>query len=270
MPELPEVETIVRALRLPLIGQMFISMTTYWPRQLVLPAVFEFQKRIEGRTIQAISRRGKYLIFTLDEDEHLIVHLKMSGQLLVKSANDPLHPHVRTVFGLANGQQLWFQDQRKFGRIYLLHNPDDVVGGLGPEPLQAVFTAELLQTRLHPFKRLIKPLLLDQTVVAGIGNIYADESLFYAGIHPERRANSLKTAEIIQLHAAIQKALTLGIERQGASIDLYYKPDGSKGDMQNHFVVYDRTGDACYQCGTPIKRIVLASRSTHFCPNCQL
>jgi formamidopyrimidine-DNA glycosylase len=140
---------------------------------------------------------------------------------------------------------------------------------LGPEPLADSFTVAILEERLNGRSRTLKPLLLDQTFIAGVGNIYADEALFYAGLHPERKADSLTADQITALHAAIQKVLQLGIDREGASINDYIKPDGSKGDMQNAVAVYGRTGMPCHQCGRAIRRIVLGGRSTHFCPNCQ-
>jgi formamidopyrimidine-DNA glycosylase len=158
---------------------------------------------------------------------------------------------------------------RKFGRVYLVQTPADILGHLGPEPLEDSFTVDVLKERLKGRKRVLKPLLLDQTFVAGIGNIYADEALFYAGLHPERRSDTLSEVEIEALFQAIRKVLTLGIQREGASIDKYVKPDGSKGDMQNAVAVFRRTGEACYQCSTKISRIKLGGRSTHFCTTCQ-
>lgn len=270
MPELPEVETTVRALRPYLINQKIIDVHNDWPRHIAQPSFEVLKYRIHGRDILAIQRRAKYLVFTLSDDETLIIHLKMSGRLIVTEPQTPKDKHVHTVFCLANGQELRFWDMRKFGRVYLTREPETILGNLGPEPLEPPFTTELLKERLDGRSRALKPLLLDQTFIAGVGNIYADESLFYAGLHPTRVANSLTAPEISALHAAIQKALRLGIEREGASIDLYIKPDGSKGDMQNAVMVFRRTGDPCYSCGTPIERIVLSSRSTHFCPNCQV
>lgn len=269
MPELPEVETTVRALRKPLIGRTFKEVCTSWSRHLVTPALPEFQTRIQGQRIEAIERRGKYLLFHLSGGETLIIHLKMTGHLSVVDETTPLHPHVHTLFRLDGGQELRFRDPRKFGRVYLVRDPAEVVGKLGPEPLESSFTVEVLQARLNGRKRALKPLLLDQTILSGIGNIYADEALFYAGLHPERPANSLSASEMAALHAAIQKVLQMGIEREGASITNYLKPDGSRGRMQNTVAVFRRTGDACYQCGSPIQRIVLGGRSTHFCPVCQ-
>jgi formamidopyrimidine-DNA glycosylase len=270
MPELPEVETVVRALRQPLVGRTFTEVRNYWPGHIVTPSLAELQQRIHGRTVLSINRRAKYLVFSLSGGETLIVHLKMTGHLSVVDQDTPPDKYAHTVFGLDNGQELRFRDTRKFGRVYLVSDPAEIFGHLGPEPLENAFTAAVLQERLENRKRVLKPLLLDQTFVAGIGNIYADEALYYAGLHPERRADTLSLAEIKALHKAIQKVLKLGIEREGASIDRYVKPDGSKGDMQNAVAVFRRTGDPCYHCGTPIQRIKLGGRSTHFCPTCQL
>lgn len=269
MPELPEVETTVRALRQPLIGSVITAVSSDWPRQIITPDLAELRARIDGRRIQAINRRGKYLVFTLDGRETLIIHLKMSGHLAVVDAGAPPSPYVHTVFSLADGRELRFRDTRKFGRVYLVENPAEILGKLGPEPLSADFTVAVLAQRLASRKRAIKPVLLDQTIIAGIGNIYADESLFYARIDPRRAANTLSPADTTRLHTAIQKALQLGIDREGASINSYVKPDGRKGEMQNAVVVFRRTGEPCYECCTPVQRIVLGGRSTHFCPHCQ-
>lgn len=269
MPELPEVETVVRALREPLIGRTINGVRNDWPRHIGTPALEELQVRIQGCCVEAIQRRAKYLVFSLTQGETLIIHLKMSGHLAVVAADKPTDKHVHTVFELDNGQELRFRDIRKFGRVYLVHDPAQILGKLGPEPLESNFTPAVLQERLNGRTRAIKPLLLDQQIVAGIGNIYADESLFYAKIRPTRPANTLSQNDFQALHGAIQKVLRLGIEREGASIELYVKPDGSKGDMQNAVAVFRRTGHSCYTCGQPIERIVLGGRSTHFCPHCQ-
>ena len=269
MPELPEVETVVRALRQPLIGRTITQVRNDWPRHVGTPSLEELRARIQGCCVQAINRRAKYLVFSLTQGETLIIHLKMSGHLAVVASTEPADKHVHTVFELDNGQELRFRDIRKFGRVYLVNDPNEILGGLGPEPLEATFTPKLLQERLNGRTRALKPLLLDQQLIAGIGNIYADEALFYAGLHPTRPANSLNKDDIAALHAAIQKVLRLGIAREGASIERYVKPDGSKGDMQNAVAVFRRTGEPCYQCGQPVERIVLGGRSTHFCPQCQ-
>ncbi|MBK7917280.1 MAG: DNA-formamidopyrimidine glycosylase [Chloroflexi bacterium] len=269
MPELPEVETTVRALRQPLIGSTITDVRSDWPRQIITPDLAELQARIYGLKILAINRRGKYLVFTLNGRETLIIHLKMSGHLSVVDKAAPTSKHVHTAFGLADGRELRFSDTRKFGRVYLVTDPAEVLGKLGPEPLAPEFTVDVLAGRLAGRRRALKPLLLDQTIIAGIGNIYADESLYYAGIDPRRTAVSLSAADIARLYTAVQKVLRLGIAREGASISTYIKPDGQKGDMQNAVAVFRRTGDPCYECQTPIVRIILGGRSTHFCPHCQ-
>jgi formamidopyrimidine-DNA glycosylase len=269
MPELPEVETAVRALRHPLIGRRFTEVRNDWPRHIAGLDLAALQRRVHGRTVAAVRRRGKYLLFDLDDGQVLIIHLRMTGHLSVVEAETPPSKHLHTIFTLDDGRELRFRDQRKFGKVYLVDDEEEVVGKLGPEPLAADFTVERLRERLNGRSRLLKPLLLDQTFVAGLGNIYADEALFYAGVHPERRADTLDDAEIVALHAAIQKALRMGVAREGASIDIYVKPDGTRGEMQNALNVYKRDGEPCRRCGAPIRRIVLSGRSTHFCPHCQ-
>ena len=270
MPELPEVETTVRALREPLIGRSIIDVWNDWPRLIVTPDFDELKYRIHNQTVTAISRRAKYLKFHLTNGEFLIIHLKMSGHLSIVSPSLPRHKHVHTVFYLDDGNELRFRDMRKFGRVYLVTDPDDLFKKLGPEPLEDAFTPDVLKERLKGRRRIMKTTLLDQHVVAGIGNIYADEALFYAGIHPERRADELTEEDYVKLHAAIQKVLNLGIAREGASIDLYAKPDGTRGDMQNAVAVFRRTGQLCHQCErSNIQRKKLNGRSTHFCPTCQ-
>jgi formamidopyrimidine-DNA glycosylase len=270
VPELPEVETIVRGLREPLIGRTVTGFWTGWPKQVVTPEPDALAMRIRGRTFQNIRRRGKYLVFELDQDEILIIHLKMSGQLSVRPADEPADKHVHTIFRLDGGDELRFRDVRKFGRIYLVTDPDRVLGQLGPEPLSDAFSEAWLTGQLDRRRRVLKPLLLDQSFIAGIGNIYADEALFRAGIRPDRHSHSLEEEEAIALQEAIQIVLRLGIQRQGASIDgAYRQPDGSGGQMQETFAAYGRAGEPCPRCNGIIERIVLGGRSTHFCPNCQ-
>ncbi|MFN2224381.1 MAG: DNA-formamidopyrimidine glycosylase [Chloroflexota bacterium] len=270
MPELPEVETIVRGLREPLVGRTVTGFWTDWPNHVVTPEPDALAMRIRGRTFQSIGRRGKYLVFELDQDEVLIIHLKMSGQLSVQEQSEPADRYVHTTFRLEGGHELRFRDVRKFGRVYLVTDRDRVLGQLGPEPLSDDFTVAWLEEQLGRRRRVLKPLLLDQTFIAGIGNIYADEALFLAAIRPDRHSNSLTGREIAALHEAIQVVLRLGIERQGASIDSAYRqPDGSGGQMQDLFVAYGRAGQDCLRCQGTIERIVLGGRSTHFCSNCQ-
>ncbi len=269
MPELPEVETFVRALRRPLVGRTITGVRNEWPRHIAVPPPDELAERATGRRIEAVDRRGKYLVFTLSDDETLIIHLKMTGHLSVVDAGARPDPYAHTVFELDDGRELRFRDPRKFGRVYLVRDPGDILGPLGPEPLEGEFTVEELAARISRRKRVLKPLLLDQTFIAGIGNIYADEALFHAGLRPTRRSDTLTADEIAALHGAIRRVLAMGIEREGASFSNYVKADGGMGDMQNELAVFRRTGQSCYTCGAPIERIVLGGRSTHFCPNCQ-
>jgi formamidopyrimidine-DNA glycosylase len=269
MPELPEVETFVRALRRPLTGRTIAGARNDWPRHIATPPFDQLCERVSGRRIEGINRRGKYLVFSLSDDETLIIHLKMSGHLSVVAGDTPPDPYVHTVFDLDDGGELRFRDPRKFGRVYLVHDPAEVLGPLGPEPLAEDFTADQLAGRLKGRKRVLKPLLLDQTFIAGVGNIYADEALFYAGLRPTRNSASLSPVEIAALYASLRKVLQMGIDREGASINSYVKADGEMGDMQNAVAVFRRTGQTCYHCGGPVERIVLGGRSTHFCPTCQ-
>lgn len=269
MPELPEVETTVRALRRPLLGKTFKAAHLYWPRHVQTPAPEEFKKRLPKQRIEAIDRRGKYLVFSLSGDETLIIHLRMTGHLSVEEKDAPLVDHTHTVLELSGEKELRFRDVRKFGRLYLVRDPGQVLGKLGPEPLAASFSPEVLAERLDGRSMRLKSLLLDQSFIAGVGNIYADETLYYARLHPERAADTLDERAIVALYEAIQKVLRMGIERRGASIDRYRNPDGSRGQMQEEVAVFGRTGEPCYRCGTPIQRIVVGGRSTHFCPACQ-
>lgn len=270
MPELPEVETVVRNLRAPLIGQTVTDMWYDWERTIHSPAPELFAERIKGQTFQAVKRRAKYILCELDHDV-LVVHLKMTGRLYVTNA-DLEHSADKWVhfrLDLASGQQLRFSDMRKFGKVYLTHDINTITGKLGVEPLEDDFTADLFKSLIIKRKRAIKPLLLDQSVVAGIGNIYADEALHRANIHPLRLANSLDDNDIANLHHTIRLALNAGIEHEGASINWYRKPDGTEGNSQKHFYVYGRDGDPCSTCGTTIEKIRVAQRGTHYCPTCQ-
>ncbi len=264
MPELPEVETVVRGLRGPLVGRTFTGVTVLWPKAIRTP-IPELKRHLPGQQIEAISRRGKYLEFHLSGGDMLFIHLKMSGDLLVEPGGDPPHKHVHTIFDLDNDHQLRFKDTRKFGRIYLVDDPKLVIGKLGPEPLAAEFSGEAFKALFRRRKGRLKPLLLNQEFIAGIGNIYADESCFLAGIDPRRPADTLSAAELERLYDAIREALSAGITYKGASLDNVYRG----GEFQNHFMVYSRTGQPCLKCGAEIQRIVLGGRSTHFCSRCQ-
>jgi len=270
MPELPEVETVVRGLRQPLVGRTIIGMWHDWDKTLRSPSPQEFAARVAGQTVRGIGRRAKYILIELEHDV-LVVHLKMSGRLYVASAED-VHAadrwvHVR--FDLDGGKQLRFSDMRKFGVVYLTDDVSSLLGHLGPEPLDQTFTLAGFREGLKGRRRSIKAHLLDQEIVAGIGNIYADEALFRAGIHPNCMAGDVTDEDAERLHQTIRDALLAGIQHEGASINWYRKADGGKGESQKHFFVYGRMNLACRKCGATINKIRVAQRGTHFCPNCQ-
>ena len=265
MPELPEVETVVRRLRGPLVGRTFADARVTWERMVQLP-VEELRLRLPGQRIEAINRRGKYLVFHLSGGDNLIVHLKMTGDLIVVPASDPAHPHDRVVFDLDGGTQLRFRDPRKFGRVYLTGEPASILGRLGPEPLDQWFTEKDFMDLFGRRSGRIKPLLLAQEFIAGLGNIYADEALFLAGIRPERRSDALSLEEKRRLYQSIREVLQMAIEHKGTSLaDEAYRG----GRYQNRFLVYGRGEEPCPQCGNLIRRIRLGQRSAHFCPYCQ-
>lgn len=270
MPELPEVETVVRNLREPLIGRRVTGMSYDWGKTIHSPDPVTFEARVIGQTFRAVNRRAKYILCELDHDV-LIVHLKMTGRLYVAEA-DACHDADRWVhfaLDLDANKQLRFSDSRKFGRVYLVSDVGEVTGGLGPEPLDDAFTVSIFRERLTGRKKVIKSLLLDQTFVAGIGNIYADEALYRARIHPLRRSDSLSDEETELLHQAIVVSLQTGVDHEGASINWYRKPDGTKGNSQNHFFAYGRDGMPCKRCGHIIEKTRVAQRGTHYCPVCQ-
>lgn len=267
MPELPEVETIVRALRQqPALrsGEHFLRAEVLWARSLAEPGPDEFKKRLPGQAVCAIGRRAKFIRLDLESDT-LLIHLRMSGDLRVEPSNTPTQPHDRLRLHLENENCLVFNDARKFGRVWLTSHPENVLGKLGPEPLGKEFNPEWLFSRLQKSHRQLKPLLLDQSFLAGMGNIYTDEALHLAGLHPQLPALRVTHEQAARLWAAICKVLEEGIQRNGASIDWVYRG----GSFQNNFRVYQRTGKPCPVCQTPIKRILVGQRGTHFCPCCQ-
>ncbi len=264
MPELPEVETIRRSLAPALLGAVIQRADLLWERTLATPTPGEFLARLPGQTIHEVGRRGKRLILHLDQGA-LLIHLRMSGDLYLEAGEAEANPHHRLLLHLQDGRRLAFNDPRKFGRVWLAASPDEIVGGLGPEPLDPGFTAADLYARLQAVRRQLKPLLLDQAFLAGLGNIYTDEALHLARLHPLRAANTLDEADAARLWAAIRAVLEEGIRRNGASIDWVYRG----GEFQNYFRAYQRTGQPCPECGAPIVRLVVGQRSTHICPNCQ-
>jgi formamidopyrimidine-DNA glycosylase len=267
MPELPEVETIRRNLRLgtpSLLGKTIRRAEVMWQRSLEGLSPDDFQARLTGQVIQEINRRGKFLIFNLSQGA-LIFHLRMSGDLWIEAADAPLAPHHRLVIFFEDPYRLSFNDARKFGRAWLVGDPSAVVGSLGPEPLDPSLGVREFYERLHQCRRQLKPLLLDQKFLAGLGNIYTDEALHLARLHPLLISDRIDEVQASVLLDSIRQVLDEGIQRNGASIDWVYRG----GDFQNYFRVYQRTGEPCKQCGTLIERIKLGQRSTHFCPYCQ-
>lgn len=264
MPELPEVETIARTLHSELVGQAILEADLHWARSLAFPSPKKFREQIKGQHILEISRRAKFLNFRLSKF-NLLVHLRMSGDLLIKESASALEKHDRLRLYLSNAKVLVFSDTRKFGRVWLTDNPESLIGDLGPEPLSDEFTPQWLYHNLHCRHRQLKPLLLDQTFLAGLGNIYTDEALHIARLHPLTASDSVKQKQAERLCKAIRTVLAEGIRRNGASIDWVYRG----GEFQNYFRVYAREGKPCPACGTRIQRLVIGQRGTHICPKCQ-
>ena len=276
MPELPEVETIIRRLRngtgdLPgLRDQLIQSVEVTWPGSIAAPDADTFIQSLVGKQILDAQRRGKFLHFPLNHG-HLIGHLRMSGDMrmeerLTGDGNPrPVEPYDRVVINFATPYRLVFSNIRKFGRMWYVEDPQHVFGALGPEPLDPNFTPQQLYEILQARSRQIKPLLMDQTFIAGLGNIYTDEALFRARIHPLRKSDTLSPNDAAELHHAIQGVLNEGIRRFGASLDWIYRG----GEFQNDFNVYGKAGDPCPSCGMTIEKISVGQRGTHFCPSCQ-
>jgi formamidopyrimidine-DNA glycosylase len=292
MPELPEVETVARDLRGLVVGERITGARVSWLRTLRSEDSEAFSRAVAGRTIVGTARRAKLVVLDLDggvdalgtarpdDGAAITIHLKMTGQLFVVRARQAEDPYVRLVLEFASGRELRFRDIRKFGRVGVAFR-DPATGdlrgelggsktfkGFGPEPLDPGFTQRLFSRRIRGRKGRLKPLLLDQGFIAGVGNIYADEALWAARLHPLRPAASLRPGDAGRLYRALRRILAEAVERRGSSIDDYTAPDGD-GEMQEQLRVYQRTGEPCRRCGRPIRRIVLAARSTHFCSWCQ-
>lgn len=272
MPELPEVETIRRSLQPNLIGRRIAAVVRIaWPGTIAAPSPEEFSERLQGREIVAIDRRAKYLIIHLDQDEALVVHLRMTGQLTVVDATAEPDKHTHVVLRLDTGQQIFFRDMRKFGRIWLLDREglSALDRKLGPEPLDDALTAEVFRALIRRRKGRLKQLLLDQAVIAGLGNIYVDEALWLAQLHPLATVGMISDAQLDALYTAIREVLNGGIEKRGTTFSNYRDALGAKGSNQNYLNVYDRKNQPCMRCGSPIERIVVVQRGTHICAYCQ-
>lgn len=275
MPELPEVETVRRDLERLTLGEQIAWVQVWLDRTVAAPAVDAFRECLVGCRLQGWLRRGKYLLAHLDQGQILGVHLRMTGRLLWLTPAEPLTSHTRIQLGMASGRELRFEDQRTFGQMWIVPQgvpPEQVITGLqrlGPEPFSPEFSVAYLQERLQRSLRPIKNALLDQRLVAGVGNIYADEALFLAQIHPQRLSRQLHSPQIAQLRHHLIQVLHTSIQNRGTTFSAYRDASGINGNYQGQAWVYGREGQPCRVCSTPVERIKLAGRSAHFCPQCQ-
>jgi len=267
MPELPEVETIKNELSPWVIGQSFTEVTILDARLVCGGSAEEVRRGLIGQRVESLERRGKYLIFHLSNCRALIMHLRMTGSLLLN--HEEVDRYARAVFHLSNGHRLVFSDRRRLGLIWLVDDADTVVCKLGPEPLDESFTPDILEQRLSRHHIPVKAALLDQCIIAGIGNMYADEALFAARIHPLREADALSPEEVQTLHHCVRWVLRAAIGSKGASVDTYVRPEGELGTAHFDFKVAHRGGEPCPVCGSTIERVPVQNRGTCFCPRCQ-
>jgi formamidopyrimidine-DNA glycosylase len=267
MPELPEVETIKNELAPWVVGQSFTRVVISDAEVVCGRSASEVRRGLTGQQVESLRRRGKYLIFRLSNGNALIIHLRMTGSLLLDSAENGRY--VRAAFCLSNGHRFVFSDRRRLGKMWLAADADAVVCKLGPEPLDRRFTPNVLRQRFSRHHIPIKAALLDQSIIAGIGNMYADEALFAARIHPLGKADQLSPKQVQTLHNSIRRILGAAICSKGASVDTYVRPDGEVGTAHFGFKVAHKGGELCPVCGGAIERIVVRNRGTYFCPRCQ-
>ncbi|KHF41040.1 DNA-formamidopyrimidine glycosylase [Halalkalibacter okhensis] len=273
MPELPEVETVSRTLRQLVIGKTIAAVDVLWANIIKKPDdVEQFQLHLIGQTIHEVNRRGKFLLFVLD-DITMVSHLRMEGRYGLFQNGEELAPHTHVIFSFTDGTQLRYQDVRKFGTMHIFKKGTEEhtmpLSQLGVEPFSPEFTVELMERSFGNTTRTIKVVLLDQKTVVGLGNIYVDEALFKAGIHPERMASSLSAGELTRLHDAIITTLQQAVDLGGSSIKSYVNGQGEMGMFQQQLTVYGRKGEPCVNCGEEITKKVVGGRGTHFCINCQ-
>jgi formamidopyrimidine-DNA glycosylase len=274
MPELPEVQTVVDNLnKLKLVGSGITGARVYWPRTIAEMTPVAFCKRIKGHTIQQITRRGKYIVMAFSQDLTLLIHLRMTGHLNWEPRGKERNKHEHVILELGGNMELRFQDTRKFGRFFLTKDPQTVLDKIGPEPLANDFTMARFHRMLGACRRQIKPLLLDQRFIAGLGNIYVDEALWKAGIHPLRISCSLSKKEVAVLHRAIPHVLRTGLMNMGTTLGggagNFYSVAGRRGRNADQLKVFRRGGQDCPRCGTNIERILVGQRGSHICPKCQ-
>lgn len=273
MPELPEVETIVQDLLIShILNKPIKNITINFDKIIGNTKPELFTKALIGQSIQDIYRRGKYIVFVFTHDIWVTVHLRMTGRFVIAKKEAPFSKHHHVIIEFTDGTFIIYHDTRKFGRWNLVTNLDSFFAKTGPEPLSQL-TLKQFENLIAKTKRMLKPLLLDQSFIAGLGNIYVDEALWDAKLHPKRLSSTLSKKEIEHLYHAIQLVLKRGIEAQGTTLGTgktnYYRVDGSRGKHQNVMQVFRKTGKPCPRCGTAIERIVVAQRSTHICPQCQ-
>jgi len=273
MPELPEVETVKRTLNELIVHKKIEKVKVYLPRIIQQPDdIMIFSDALVGHTIQSVERRGKFLLIILDGIV-LVSHLRMEGRYGVYRADEPMEKHTHVVFHFEDGEELRYKDVRQFGTMHLFKQGEELklppLNKLGIEPLSDQFTVEVLRQKLLKRTTKIKPLLLNQELIVGLGNIYVDEALYTAGIHPERVPGSLSDREWINLHEAIVRTLQAAVEAGGSSIKSYVNGQGEMGMFQHQLHVYGRKDEYCSHCDTPIIKFVLAGRGTHICPTCQ-
>jgi formamidopyrimidine-DNA glycosylase len=273
MPELPEVETIRRQLASRLSGRTIVDVQILDPLWCSPGDPFEVAQALRGRRIEHLGRRGKYLLLELEEERFCVMHLRMTGNLLWAAPGDEEPPYLRVRFLLDDGARLLFCDLRRFGTGLVVDGRaalEQYLGSrLGPEPLEPSFTTEALRRQASGRKAPVKAFLLDQSRIAGVGNIYADEALFRARIHPLKPAGRLRRDELERLRDGVVAALEAGIESFGASIDRYRDANGERGEMQNRFLIHRREGEPCPRCGTKVVKLRAAGRGTYVCPRCQ-
>lgn len=272
MPELPEVETIKRTLQHLVIGKMIQDVTILWGKIIQHPDQLEFKNLCVGQTIQTIDRRGKFLKFILD-DYVLVSHLRMEGRYMLQNKDEPLDKHTHVIFSFTDGTELRYMDVRKFGTMHLFPKGEEEkrepLAKLGVEPFSDEFTPEVLKEAFQKTSRNVKAVLLDQSIVVGLGNIYADEALFRARIHPKTKASRLSERKIKTLYDEIKATLLEAVDKGGSTVRTYVNSQGDMGMFQFDHFVYGKKGEPCKVCGTPIEKTVVAQRGTHYCPKCQ-
>jgi formamidopyrimidine-DNA glycosylase len=256
----------VRDLRPHVQGRRFTAVQVGVPRMVHAPSPAQFARALPGRTVRSLTRHGKFITFGLDHGA-LVAHLMMGGGILYKRPSDAPTAYTRLTFGLDGGAELRFVNPRTLGGVWLVDDPAVVIGHLGPDALGPAFTAAYFAERLAGRSAPLKPLLLDQGLVAGVGNIYCDEALWLAGLRPEREAGGLSAAEVARLHAAVLEALEKGVRLRGTSFDTYVNPGGDPGAHQDQTNVFRREGKPCLRCGAIVQKKSFRGRGTHYCPN---